>query len=227
MSEPVSNAEIEDVLSSIRRLVSENVGAGHRAPEPAQGRLVLTSAFRIDEDEESVELDVVEVPEEPAGEVVHLGRAPAATGAPAEPDADSLESRIAELEAAVDSSAEDWEPDGTEAESLPEELVFHHAEEAHADAPAAETAEAQDWEDADETDRAANRFAGTETIEAEEQPADGEDGEMVIDEAALREMVARMVREELQGVVGERITHNVRRMVRREIARALSLKGLD
>ncbi|MEJ2021973.1 MAG: hypothetical protein P8X43_08030 [Maritimibacter sp.] len=36
-----------------------------------------------------------------------------------------------------------------------------------------------------------------------------------------------MLREELQGEIGERITHNVRRMVRREIARALSLQGVE
>ena len=53
MSEPVSNAEIEDVLSSIRRLVSENSGAIRRGPEPEEtpDKLVLTPAFRVDEDE--------------------------------------------------------------------------------------------------------------------------------------------------------------------------------
>lgn len=51
--------------------------------------------------------------------------------------------------------------------------------------------------------------------------------EQVIDEDALRDLVAAMVREELQGSMGERITRNVRRMVRREIQRAMALKDFD
>jgi len=46
--------------------------------------------------------------------------------------------------------------------------------------------------------------------------------EQVIDEAMLRDMVADIVRQELQGELGERITRNVRKLVRREINRALA-----
>lgn len=48
------------------------------------------------------------------------------------------------------------------------------------------------------------------------------DGSNIFDEDMLREMVADIVRQELQGVLGERITRNVRKLVRREIQRALS-----
>ena len=48
-----------------------------------------------------------------------------------------------------------------------------------------------------------------------------------IDEEALRDMVVEIVREELQGALGERITRNVRRLVRREIHRALASQELD
>lgn len=41
------------------------------------------------------------------------------------------------------------------------------------------------------------------------------------DEEALRDLVAEVVRAELQGELGERITRNVRKLVRREIHRAL------
>ncbi|MBV1896933.1 MAG: hypothetical protein KUG70_10775, partial [Rhodobacteraceae bacterium] len=56
MSDPVSNIEIEDVLSSIRRLVSEETGAQPR-PEPArqppkENRLVLTPALRVQDEPE-------------------------------------------------------------------------------------------------------------------------------------------------------------------------------
>ncbi|RWR09078.1 hypothetical protein [Paenirhodobacter populi] len=42
-----------------------------------------------------------------------------------------------------------------------------------------------------------------------------------IDEDALRVLVARLIREELQGVLGQKITQNVRKLVRREIQRSL------
>jgi hypothetical protein len=58
MSNPVTNAEVEDVLSSIRRLVSSDtrpVGRGsqegtkpsHEAAQPGADRLVLTPALRV------------------------------------------------------------------------------------------------------------------------------------------------------------------------------------
>jgi hypothetical protein len=51
--------------------------------------------------------------------------------------------------------------------------------------------------------------------------------EVVIDADALRELVAEIIREELQGALGERITRNVRKLVRREIARALETRPLE
>ena len=80
------------------------------------------------------------------------------------------------------------------------------------------------WDsDADEPFAFADTLDGDVAYAADEVSAD----EAVLDEEALRELVSRMVREELQGVVGERITHNVRRMVRREISRALSLQSFE
>ena len=40
-------------------------------------------------------------------------------------------------------------------------------------------------------------------------------------------MVAEIVRQELQGTLGERITRNVRKLVRREIHRALTSQDFD
>lgn len=54
-----------------------------------------------------------------------------------------------------------------------------------------------------------------------------EDEEGLLDEETLREIVAEVVREELQGVLGQRITRNVRKMVRREIRLALAAEDLD
>ena len=45
-----------------------------------------------------------------------------------------------------------------------------------------------------------------------------------LDVLALRELVADIVREELRGELGERMTSNIRKLVRREILRAQSLR---
>ena len=47
------------------------------------------------------------------------------------------------------------------------------------------------------------------------------------DEVALRALVARVVREELQGDLGPRITSNLRKLVRREIRMILAAEKLD
>ena len=44
------------------------------------------------------------------------------------------------------------------------------------------------------------------------------------DDTALRELIAEIVREELVGEFGDRLTRNVRKMIRREIAVAMRLK---
>ncbi|MEM7440207.1 MAG: hypothetical protein AAF393_11455 [Pseudomonadota bacterium] len=62
-------------------------------------------------------------------------------------------------------------------------------------------------------------------------PVDGfdltsDDGSQ-IDEDMLREIVSDMVRSELQGELGDRITRNVRKLVRREIHRALASRDFE
>jgi len=65
-------------------------------------------------------------------------------------------------------------------------------------------------------------------IDQEDTPKIGLTAEdHLIDEDALRELVGSIVRSELQGALGERITRNVRKLVRREIHRALAAQELD
>jgi hypothetical protein len=52
-------------------------------------------------------------------------------------------------------------------------------------------------------------------------------GDVSLDEDALRALVSDVVRQELTGPLGERITRNVRKLVRREIYRILSSKEFD
>lgn len=47
------------------------------------------------------------------------------------------------------------------------------------------------------------------------------------DEVALRALVARVVREELQGDLGQQINSNLRKLVRREIRMILAAEKLD
>ncbi|MCP9481157.1 hypothetical protein NNA36_04205 [Shimia sp. CNT1-13L.2] len=54
-----------------------------------------------------------------------------------------------------------------------------------------------------------------------------DDSVVTLDEGSLRDLVADIVRQELQGALGERITRNVRKLVRREIHRALAAHDLD
>ncbi|WP_341862177.1 hypothetical protein [Gymnodinialimonas sp. 57CJ19] len=63
--------------------------------------------------------------------------------------------------------------------------------------------------------------------DAESPFAFPEADEGLLDEDTLREIIVEVVREELQGVLGQRITRNVRKMVRREIRLAMAAEGLE
>ena len=54
-----------------------------------------------------------------------------------------------------------------------------------------------------------------------------EQDDSILDDDTLRDLVAQMVREELQGELGDRITRNVRKLVRREIQRALASREFE
>ncbi len=73
--------------------------------------------------------------------------------------------------------------------------------------------------------------AAVDAGRADPQDEPGQDGffaeDQLIDEDALRDLVSNIVRSELQGALGERITRNVRKLVRREIHRALAAQELD
>ncbi|RME14245.1 MAG: hypothetical protein D6801_09580 [Alphaproteobacteria bacterium] len=260
MSEAVSKAEIEDVLESIRRLVSADSGALRRDDAAQETeKLVLTPAFRVDPEHEAAPkprdssgegsgpdeaaADSGEEATRTQAEAHEAGAdVPPAEAAPS-PQAEArslLERRIAELEAAVTLSGVEYEPDGSEAAASEDagEAPFVHVEETAAEGEANVEAEGQGEDAAEGAPEAAEwqevaEEAGMATApEADAwedvfEPEPASDDEAVIDEEALREMVAQMVREELRGQLGERLTQNIRRLVRREIARALSLQEFE
>lgn len=280
MSDPVKNEEIEDVLSSIRRLVSESGGLQGiveqkkaravdaedvPAEEPAaMDRLVLSPALRVAEaapenvephepQAEDASAPLVLKPDQSAEDSKEAEAAPQTDDAQTEEtraeepvveealseDANedaasaapvSLAERVARMEAEVSGQEHDWED-----------------EEAGESDIAAQPVETLQWEDHEseaqsEGPSAAAFAAAAAEAAAQNKPEDGAalDGdideaesfdflgdETVLDEEALREMVADIVRQELQGALGERITRNVRKLVRREIHRALMAQELD
>ncbi len=141
MSDPVTNVEIEDVLSSIRRLVSQ--GDKPRKAEPAKAdakdvapeKLVLTPALRVDEPE----ADPEDTFEDGADFLVLSESQPVAAEAEQPKDVSpsdraNLEATIAELEAAVTEQPDEWEPDGSEYKPNWDRTLFEAVEEAVADA---------------------------------------------------------------------------------------------
>ncbi|KPA21309.1 hypothetical protein shim_20110 [Shimia sp. SK013] len=123
--------------------------------------------------------------------------------------------------------------DGSEVEADPAEPVDSDYTDAEASTPAWGTDE--DPIETLDAPSAAEVIEAVAIEQAAEDVADAVDVGLsealdepaVIDEEALREMVADIVRQELQGALGERITRNVRKLVRREIHRALAAHELD
>lgn len=64
-------------------------------------------------------------------------------------------------------------------------------------------------------------------LDRDDLPPAAASGATELSEEALHAMVAEIIREELQGVLGERITRNVRKLVRREIHRVLMSQDFD
>lgn len=247
MSEAMSSVEIEDVLSSIRRLVSEDLRPGTRpaeAKKPVEAKkpddkLLLTPAFRVVP--APVVVEPVEPPHRPAPMPrLHLG----------------VEKSFATLERAVEDQDAEWESevgdpaplvvalDWSEVVRTPVQPakptyappVFAAEQQstpswAQEDAElSVELAEVQDHPidepDSIWADRAeAEALAELRAEEVDDFPRDAE--AVTFDEEVLRNLVRDMIREELQGGLGERITRNVRKLVRAEIARALATQDLD
>lgn len=230
MTSTDANSEIEDVLASIRRLVAQD-----DPPTPHDdGLLVLTAEQRISRRVAEVVAARDPEPAEPESLTDELTR---------------LESTIAELEAAVSAAKDQAETDDIEEAPFVDlgdiedtEIVEETAEITYLSAPPiqdADTPEPLDEqdEDTDNDEIVADQQIEEAPAEQTRQPtivrggsiadedfdADLDDGSgeaIGINEDNLREMVAQMIREELRGVLGERITSNVRKLVRREIQRA-------
>ena len=263
MPEAMSFVEIEDVLSSIRRLVSEDLRPASRQAAAAlvDDKLILTPALRVVAEEvadpgpkDPRETIVAVVPVEPRSPLprLHLGVEPV------------IEELVASLEQAVAAQGLDWESET--GDPAPQTVAFewtsgvwseHRAEpvaaEIIAEAVEATPSWAQEdpgepvsedpgqfeamagpaaaeadpvWADEAEAEVVAG-LVESESRAEDAGPPDDDDTEMTYDEDVLRDLVRDLIREELQGGLGERITRNVRKLVRAEIARALASHEFD
>ena len=142
---------------------------------------------------------------------------------------------VAEATAEPDASAGTEEPD---ADVMPDDFATASDEPfqpEEADETFAAEDEADDVAVAEADDVASARHEQDWAQEAMPVPPVEEWGDegglslddAVLDEEALRDMVSEIVRQELQGALGERITRNVRKLVRREIHRALTSQDMD
>ena len=250
MSEPLSTDDIEDVVSSVRRLVSPEARPRPVSRDLGQDRLLLTPALRVVSDADAVPSVA------PAAPLILTERAPDTV---ADGDAAGLGLQVQEGEW-EDAFWSDAEPALAELALGVEEaeLVLSEAAPVAAAEAMAETAAwaqgADDWVDDDpipffpQRSAAPRAEAEAAVPPASDPPADSagaaasglaandmaqvltdQDGNpvTVLDEDALSQIVRILIREELQGVLGERITHNVRKLVRAEINRALAAQALD
>ncbi|CUH54045.1 hypothetical protein [Shimia marina] len=265
MSDPVTNTEIEDVLTSIRRLVSENrplndadekieahpeAGAAGSISEPDQSEplaLVLTPALRIDEEPlEDSGVAELKQSEPDTTEDSFIADAPQEVLAGEEVEG-SFSFKLGEVETEQDAqmaleaeiSADVSDINGEE-ERVDEDQPFDFKQVLEARIHQfREESSAEDVETSLEDEGGFSEAVVADVSEslANEvvQPSDVADSTdfalpieeaAEIDEAMLREMVADIVRQELQGALGERITRNVRKLVRREIHRALAAHDL-
>ncbi len=258
MTDNVVKAGIEDVLSSVKRLVSEE---GRKAPSSGArkpGRLVLTEALRISKpaqvEQPPLKLEPKYSAEESAKPMLlracDIVKADAAANSDAprqeearpEPEATedpatSLSAKIEALEAAIARTEDQWEPDGdsddaysgTPTQGLAWTTDSGFEEPEPEDVPAEQATDGEDAaaaaEPEQEEPQPATFIRSPEVMPVAEDAVPARD--VAIDEDALRDMIAEVVRQELQGVLGERITRNVRKMVRREIHRALAAQELE
>ncbi len=271
MSEQRNSAEIEDVLSSIRRLVSEELRpetrparAARRSKKAAQpDKLILTPSLRVEvavapaplvleplitSEKDRVRDNVV------VDMSSHKGRksplmavpSPAPIADPAGAEAVAAVLRDAPVGSAARDVVEDaeiaFEPAQVTAvtmlmAAMDEPIIADEAP--FVDADVAEIYAVQHPPEPERQDIADSNPARDAQPEKVVLPSfqshrvglagrtHAEQDMEMIDEAALRDIVRDVIREEFQGMLGDRITRNVRKLVRAEINRALVSKGLS
>jgi hypothetical protein len=285
MAEPLSSHEIEDVLSSIRRLVAQDLKPADRAKLAAVAdisqKLVLTPENRVEERGDAPKFVTVRRPtRRPAfpaiDEVLPSMDATARRTPESAPRDANFNAPVGLLSAAEFIAPQPapftLEPSARLSQVAPEEFAtdgFDHHDpsddrplDPHDIAPVAQawTEEPDDidqfvaheqpivqsfegtiepdtdWADAAEA-RVIAELAGEAmqdtVVEAAQStfrnPSFGPMAapDVMFDEQALRSLVQTIFREEMAGPMGERITRNIRKLVRAEVGRMLAAHDLE
>ncbi len=223
---------VRDAIAFIRREATPRradwqVISGSENPAPASdaltGRLHLGQLSRIDAAD-----DAGDVAEE--GGIAEAAAEAAETPGEVTSEAESVERDSFEGDDLRGGMFEAVEPDADETNVAPEAMA----------APRANSEALRDPTDGQPGDIPVETDEPLETVGAvygadSEPLEEGEDDlglfdagdEAVIDMDMLRDLIAEVIREELQGPLGERITRNVRKLVRQEIARAFEAQKFD
>lgn len=257
MSEAEKSTEIEDVLSSIRRLVADG---SHAAMEPVKQVDVKLGSPKLQNEldinaEPTFESDVkpdfqpknfVEKINASIAEIRQQGKdtpnaknEPQITSATAETHTETLDETPAPAAKAEQDKPATVEPVVIELKkpeplvlradmaAAPKKAAVEPVEELENIEPVVVTAFQEMPKDDDleivMPDDIEDDEVAIETTTAAKHSAT----EPSISEDALREIVCELVRAELQGDLGDRITRNVRKLVRREIHHALATRELD
>lgn len=223
MTNTAQPGEIDALVSSVRDLVAQKEPVGRRRRRTRSELLILSQACRVDDEEPSyVPADKGDGPVEVVSNVLRLDAAQ-------QPSRASLEAKIAELEEAVTSQPNDWEPDEGEA-FTPDEWAESAFPTPVTDSPEpavlptvmpVEPAAAPTETRAEMVAQLAKEVEAAIGITA---PPPNPLAEMDVE--SLRMMVVQIVREELAGELGQKITRNVRKLVRREINRVLASRDM-
>jgi len=256
MSGPMRTSEIEDFVSSVRRLVSVDARKRPVSRDLAQDRLVLTPALRVgpeaapdaspliltarlkDEDPEPADPTPVfdAAADSAATTNPHAFEAEWEEDLWAEPDPPLSELALGAEEAEVVAESATFQPDTDpvamaadvqEEDSPWAEVGEEWLDDAPAPGDPAQAAALEGLVDRVAAEMQAKR-PDVLKLGAEDMLTDGEGNPLtVLDEAALQLIIRQLIREELKGVLGERITQSVRKLVRAEINRALAAHALD
>jgi hypothetical protein len=251
----MSSFEIEDVVSSIRRLVTKDL---RQKPPAAKEKLLLTPALRVVPKVEAtpeIALEDAAYTEDATVEIpvfIHTERASsdlseAVTSIGAAMPDEGYESETGEIGPADAVPVPDWPGSSWVAPDVISEI-----DEAEVvvvsddDTPGWAQAASLDMLGGDTTDDAVEApythaadddapvdphgdvaEAAALAALAEQDDVDEAPEMTELDEEMLREIVRDIIREELQGSLGERITRNVRKLVRAEINRAMATRDLE
>jgi hypothetical protein len=255
MSEAEKSVNVEDVLSSIRRLVADGprIVPEHPKPafaadldsaetaeavvEPEASELTLEESAEAASFVDTMNASIAEMTEQIVDK--HIDEDPVS----------EVEARVAHVDAFLASeTAQSTEPKATleDVAEKPEPFVlraemvadFEAVEPTVESIPEREDAlsSADDdqegyeisFHDTLEDDEAfLESVEDDEAVESEPPDADPAPEAALFDENALREIVGELVRAELQGDLGDRITRNVRKLVRREIHHALATRDFE